>query len=32
VNSAVEIRDLHVVRGPHTVLEHLNLTAGLTAA
>ncbi|HEU5037227.1 MAG TPA: ABC transporter ATP-binding protein [Nocardioides sp.] len=28
VNNAVEIRDLHVVRGPHTVLEHLDLTIG----
>ncbi|MBI2246301.1 MAG: ABC transporter ATP-binding protein [Nocardioides sp.] len=28
VKNAVEIRDLHVVRGPHTVLEHLDLTIG----
>ncbi len=28
VNNAVEIRDLHVVRGAHTVLEHLDLTIG----
>ena len=28
VNNAVEVRDLHVVRGPHTVLEHLDLTIG----
>jgi len=28
VNNAVEIRDLHVVRGTHTVLEHLDLTIG----
>jgi len=28
VNNAVEIRDLHVVRGRHTVLEHLDITIG----
>src|SRR6478609_7209702 len=28
VNNSVEIRDLHVVRGSHTVLEHLDLTIG----
>lgn len=28
VNNAVEVRDLHVVRGTHTVLEHLDLTIG----
>jgi len=28
MKSAVETRDLHVVRGPHTVLEHLDLTIG----
>ncbi len=28
VKNAVEIRDLHVVRGPHTVLEHLDLAIG----
>ena len=28
VNNAVEIRDLHVVRGTHNVLEHLDLTIG----
>jgi ABC-2 type transport system ATP-binding protein len=28
VNNAVEIRDLHVVRGRHSVLEHLDLTIG----
>jgi ABC-2 type transport system ATP-binding protein len=28
VNNAVEIRDLHVVRGRHTVLEHLDVTIG----
>jgi len=28
MNNAVEIRDLHVVRGRHTVLEHLDLTIG----
>ena len=28
VNNAVEIRGLHVVRGPHTVLEHLDLSIG----
>ncbi len=28
MKNAVEIRDLHVVRGAHTVLEHLDLTIG----
>jgi len=28
VNNAVEIHDLHVVRGRHTVLEHLDITIG----
>ncbi|WP_296606605.1 ABC transporter ATP-binding protein [Nocardioides sp.] len=28
VNNAVEVRDLHVVRGRHTVLEHLDLSIG----
>lgn len=28
VKNAVEVRDLHVVRGRHTVLEHLDLTIG----
>lgn len=28
VKNAVEVQDLHVVRGPHTVLEHLDLTIG----
>lgn len=28
VNNAVEVHDLHVVRGRHTVLEHLDLTIG----
>jgi ABC-2 type transport system ATP-binding protein len=28
VNNAVEIRDLHVVRGGRTVLEHLDITIG----
>ncbi|MCB0893883.1 MAG: ABC transporter ATP-binding protein [Nocardioidaceae bacterium] len=28
MNNAVEIRDLHVVRGRHTVLEHLDLAIG----
>jgi len=28
VKNAVEISDLHVVRGSHTVLEHLDLTIG----
>lgn len=28
VKNAVEIRDLHVVRGPHTVLDGLDLTIG----
>jgi ABC-2 type transport system ATP-binding protein len=28
VNNAVEVRDLHVVRGKHNVLEHLDLSIG----
>lgn len=28
MKNAVEVRDLHVVRGPHTVLEHLDVTIG----
>lgn len=28
MKNAVEVRDLHVVRGKHTVLEHLDLTIG----
>jgi ABC-2 type transport system ATP-binding protein len=28
VNNSVKVRDLHVVRGRHTVLEHLDITIG----